>query len=351
MKVQTSSTRSFAFLGSLVLAAVLCPAFQTPAAAQQYVVTNLDSNLTNATHKNDIDLIDAWGVSYLPGSPFWVSDEGTGKSTLYDGAGNKKTLVVTIPPASGTGPGSPTGMVANSTTGFVITSGSGTSAAAFIFDTFDGTISAWNGGPDAVIKVNRSSLGAHYTGLALGFNNGATYLYAADNSSNSRVDMFDSNFKFVTSFKDEGAPKDLAPYNVQNINGYLYVTYGSYGVSGGLVDIFYTGGQFVGRFATNGTLNEPWGLALASPNFGKFGNALLVGNVADGKINAFDFTTQEFLGQLENTSGTPIAISGLWALTFGGGAASNANGEPNQLFFAAGPNGYTDGLFGVIVPK
>jgi len=350
MKVQTSSTRSFTFLGSLVVAAVLCPAFQTPAAAQ-YVVTNLDSNGTNAIHKNDADLINAWGVAYFPGAPFWVSDEGTGKSTLYDGAGNKQSLVVTIPPASGTGHGSPTGMVANGTSDFVITGGGGTGPAFFIFDTLDGTISGWNGGmgtvQDAVIKVNRP--GSVYTGLAMGFHNGANFLYAADNGPNRRVDMFDGKFKFVKSFSDSTAPAALAPYNIQNINGYLYVTYGKFGVSGGLVDIFTTGGVKVGRFTMNSMLNAPWGLALAPPNFGPKSNALLVGNLGDGHINAFDYTTHAFLGQLKDTSGHTIAINGLWALTFGG--SSTADGQTNQLFFSAGPNRYADGLFGVIVFK
>jgi len=345
MKVQTTSTRSFVFLGSLVVAAVLCPAFQAPAAAQ-YVVTDLVSNGSGATFK-DPNLVNAWGVSYLPGSPFWVSDEGSGKSTLYNGAGMPQSLVVTIPPASGTGHGKPTGQVANSTADFVISG----MAALFIFDTLDGTISGWNPGTgtNAVIKVNRSSLKSSYTGLAMGFNNGAYFLYAADNGPNRRVDMFDANFKFVKSFSDSTAPAGLAPYNIQNINGYLYVTYGKFGVAGGLVDVFTTAGVKVGRFSMSSMLNAPWGLALAPPDFGKFSNALLVGNLGDGHINAFNYTNHAFLGQLKNTSGNIITIDGLWALTFGG--SSTADGQTNQLFFSAGPSGYADGLFGMIVFK
>jgi len=364
MEFQTRLIRSFVFLGSLVLAAVLCPAFQALAAAQSeapvatvpgYQVTALVKNGSGAPHK-DPNLRNAWGIANFPGSPFWVSDEASGKSTLYDGMGTpfppQGPLVVTVPPASGTGQGTPTGMVANTDTNpmdFVISGGGGTGPAFFIFDTLDGTISGWNGGTDAVITVNRSSNGSHYTGLAMGFNNGATFLYAADNGSNARVDMFDATFNFVASFADTGT--DLAPYNVQNINGYLYVTYGKVGVSGGLVDVFTTGGRMVRRFATNGKLEEPWGLALAPPNFGKFSNALLVGNVSDGHINAFDYTTRMFLGQLANTLGHTITIPGLWGLTFGSGGAGNVNGQTNQLFFSAGPNNYADGLFGVIVAK
>jgi uncharacterized protein (TIGR03118 family) len=347
MEVQTSSSRSFAFL---VLAAVLCPAFQAPpAAAQFYKETNLVSNLPGASH-HDPNLVNAWGIANFQGSPFWVSDEGSGKSTLYNGTGTPQSLVVTVPPASGTGKGTPTGIVANtdpSTTDFRISG----SPAAFIFDTLDGTISGWNGGAKAVIAVNNSHLGSSYTGLAMGFNNGAYFLYAADNGSHRRVDMFNAAFKLVSSFTDSGAPADLAPYGIQNINGYLYVTFGKFGAFGGLVDIFDTGGHLVRRFATNGKLNAPWGLALAPPNFGKFSSALLVGNLGDGHINAFDYTTRAFLGQLETSSSTLITIDGLWGLTFGSGGASDANGRTNQLFFTAGPNGYADGLFGVIVAE
>jgi uncharacterized protein (TIGR03118 family) len=362
MHVQTSLNRSFAFLASLVLAAVLFPAFQAPAAAQSetpvatvpgYQVTDLVSNGSGAIHK-DPNIVNAWGIANFPGSPFWVSDEGSGKATLYNGAGTPLSLVVTVPPASGRGKGTPTGVVANSDTSamdFVITGGGGTGPAVFIFDTLDGTISGWNGKTNAVIAVNNSHLGSSYTGLAMGFNNGATFLYAADNGPNRRVDMFNAKFKLVKSFKDTAAPEDLAPYNVQNINGYLYVTYGKFPSPGGLVDIFTTGGSLVRRFATNGKLEEPWGLALAPPNFGKFSNALLVGNVSDGHINAFDYTTHAFLGQLADTLGHTIAIPGLWGLTFGSGGAMDVNGQTNQLFFSAGTDEYADGLFGVIVAK
>ena len=347
MHVQTSLNRSFAFLASLVLAAVLCPAFQAPAAAQKYVVTDLVSNGTGAPN-HDPNLVNAWGIANFPGSPFWVSDAGSGKSTLYNGAGTPIPLVVTVPPWSGTGTGLPTGIVANtdtSPTDFVISG----KPADFIFATEDGTISGWNGNTDteAVIKVNRHKLHAKYTGLAMGFFNGAYYLYAADNGTNSRVDMFDANFKFVMSFTDPRAT--LPPFNVQNINGYLYVTYGKPFGTGGFVDIFDTGGHFVKRVASS-KFNAPWGLALAPPNFGIFSSALLVGNLTDGHINAFDYRTHAFLGQLADSSG-PIVIDGLWALTFGSGGAKDANGQTNQLFFSAGPNFYADGLFGVIKVK
>jgi uncharacterized protein (TIGR03118 family) len=292
-------------------------------------------------------LVNAWGIAYFQGGPFWLSDNGSGKSTLYNGTGQpfppKNPLVVTVPPAAGTGHGLPTGIVANSTTDFVITGG----AAAFIFATSDGTISGWNGGPDAVIAVNRS--GSRYTGLAMGFKDGKNFLYAADNGPNARVDMFGPTFNFVTSFTDTSAVSvGLHPYNVQNINGYLYVTFGSLGTPGGMVDIFDAHGNFVTHFTKSGTLDAPWGLALAPPNFGKFSNALLVGNVGNGYIIAFDYTSHAFLGRLADTHLCTIKIDGLWGLTFGGSGGADVNGEPNQLFFSAGPNDYADGLFGVI---
>jgi uncharacterized protein (TIGR03118 family) len=344
MHVQTSLNRSFAFLASLVLAVVLCPAFQAPAAAQ-YQKTDLVSNGTGAPN-HDPNLVNAWGIANLPRSPFWVSDAGSGKSTLYNGKGTPVPLIVTVPPASGTGDGSPTGMVANSTTDFVISGGGGTGPAVFIFDTLDGTISGWNGGTDAVIKVNRSKLHASYTGLAMGFFNGAYYLYAADNV-NRRVDMFDANFKFVMSFTDPKATQP--PFNVQNINGYLYVTFGTIGGKGGRVDIFGTGGHLITRILST-KFDGPWGLALAPPNFGIFSSALLVGNLNDGTINAYDYRTHALLGPLKDSSGA-IVIDGLWALTFGSDGAKDANGQTNQLFFSAGPKKYLDGLFGVIVAK
>jgi len=346
MSVKRRFGNRFAFLSSLVIATVLSPAFQAPAVAQ-YQVFNLVSNQTGKALHTDPNLVNAWGIAYFPGAPFWVSDNGTGKSTLYDGMGNPQPLVVVIPPASGTGNGTPTGMVANSTTDFVITGGGGTGPAAFIFDTSDGTISGWNGGTDAVITVNNSSLKSNYTGLAMGFNNGKNFLFAADDGPNSRVDIFDATFKPAGSFTDKTLPAGFAPYNVQNINGYLWVAFGKLGMPGGFVDIFDTAGHGIKRFASMGKLNGPWGLALAPPNFGKFSSALLVGNLNDGTINAFDYTSGVFLGQLTDTTGKVISIDGLWGLTFGG--SSTADGQTNQLFFSAGPNGYANGLFGGIV--
>ena len=319
---------------------------ETPAAAQSnYQVTNLVSNQAGKAKHQDTQLVNAWGIAFSPTGPFWVSDNGKGVSTLYNGMGVKQSTVVTIPPASGVGLGSPTGMVFNSTSNFVISQNGHSGPATFIFDTSDGTISGWNASVNAttaVIVVN--SPGANYTGLAMGSSGGSNFLFAADNKNN-RVDIYDKAFKFVSSFTDTGLPAGSAPYDIANIKGQLYVTFTN-STGGGVVDIFTTGGTLVKTFATGGTLKGPWGLALAPSNFGTASGALLVGNLNDGKINAFNFSTGAFIGQLKDTTNKVISIQGLWGLAFGAG--NSMNGNKNSLFFTAGNGGYADGLFGVI---
>ncbi|HXM22030.1 MAG TPA: TIGR03118 family protein [Terriglobales bacterium] len=332
MVSQDRSRRTLAFLTSLVVMVGLIP---NPAAAQ-YAITKLVSNQTGKAKHQDTDLVNAWGISFFAGNPFWVSDAGTGKSTLYDNHGVKQGLVVTIPPASGTGLGSPTGQVANGTTDFKVSG----NPALFIFATFDGTISGWNAGSSAVIAVTAPS-GTSYTGLAIGKSKSANFLFAADNANN-KVDIYDGTFKLVGSFTDKKL--GLAAYGIQNINGRLFVTFSNF-VGPGAVDIFDTTGKLIKTLTKSPHLNGPWGLALAPNNFGPASNALLVGNLGDGRINAFNAKTGKFMGPLKDTTNKVIRIDGLWGLTFGGGGVS---GKPNQLFFAAGPNGYANGLFGVI---
>jgi uncharacterized protein (TIGR03118 family) len=335
MLSQNRSRRTLAFLGSLVVLAGLIPS----SAVAQYVVTNLVSNQTGQAKHQDSDLINAWGVSFVSGGPFWVSDNGTGLSTLYDSHGVKQKLVVTIPPATGTGLGSPTGQVYNNTGDFLV----GGSPAFFIFATLDGSISGWNSGTSAVITVTAPS-GTAYTGLAIGQSAKANFLFAADNANN-KVDIYDGTFKLVSSFGDSTLT-GLSVYNVQNINGKLYVTFSDSAFSKGAVDVFSTSGKLIKRLTKDAHLKAPWGVALAPKNFGPASNALLVGNVADGRISVFNAKGGKFMTQLAGTNKKVISISGLWALAFGQGGGSN--GKPNQLFFAAGTNGYADGLFGVI---
>jgi uncharacterized protein (TIGR03118 family) len=336
MFVPQRTSRIVALLALLILALGMTGSAFAQAG---YSITNLVSNQPGKAKNQDPQLVNAWGVSYAPGGDFWVSDNGTGVSTLYNASGVKQSLVVTIPTSTGAGTGEPTGQVYNATADFVVSQNGKSGAAAFIFATFDGTISGWSGSvnsSEAVIAVNNT--GAWFTGLAMGVNNGQNFLYAADNLNN-KVDVYDGSFNLVNSFTDSSLPSGSAPYNVANIGGQLYVTFTN-SSGGGVVDIFTTAGAKVKTFATGGTLKSPWGVVLAPKNFGEASNAILVGDEDDGRINAFNATTGKFLGE-----SAPVA-SGLWALIFGGGSANN--GATNQLFFAAGPGGYSDGLFGVI---
>jgi uncharacterized protein (TIGR03118 family) len=342
MASQNWSRRTLACLASLVIIVGLIP---SPAAAQ-YAITNLVSNQKGKAKHQDKALINAWGMSFFPGGPFWISDNGTGVSTFYSGKGVKVGQVA-VPPTCTTVPDCVTGQVANGTKDFVVSQGGKSGAAAFIFATFEpGTISGWNPSVNpksAVVMVNGAN--AWYTGLAMGVKNGANFLFGADNLNN-KVDIYDGTFKLVGSFTDTKLT-GLAVYNVQNIKGKLYVTFtDSIPGTKGAVDIFSTSGKLIKRLTKNAHLKGPWGVALAPKNFGPASNALLVGNVGDGRINVLNATTGAFITQLKNTSSKVVSISGLWALAFGQGGGMNGN--PNQLFFTAGPNGYANGLFGVI---
>jgi len=337
---------------TLTLLTLSLATFSSSALAQ-YTVTNLvTTHKTGAAH-NDPNLVNAWGLSFLPTSPFWVSDNGTGKTTVYDPAGNLQ-LTVSVPTASGTGVGTPTGQVANNDSSiFMISKGTAKGAASFIFSTLDGTISGWNPSVDmssAVVAVNDKSAGDSFTGLAIAKVGTATFLYAADNAHN-KVDIFDSSFKLVSSFTDPNTPSGLAVYGIQTISGKVYITLGAFGSKAGAVDVYTPSTKVLKRLITGvagGPLNLPWGLAMSPTNFGTFSKALLVGNTGNGEINAFNPTTGAFLGTLKTSAGKAIVLTDLWALEFGGGTSSN--GAKNDLFFTSGPNGYKLGIFGVIKP-
>jgi len=337
MVVSKRLRRSVMFLASLAIAVGII----SSRAAAQYTVTNLVSNQQGKANHQDTDLINPWGVSYAPGGYFWVSDEGTGKSTLYNAQGVKQSLVVTIPPApGGFTVGSPTGQVYNATGQFVVTENGRSGSASFIFATLDGTISGWSGsvdGTNAVIAVK--SPGSVYTGLALATNNGSPFLYAAD-SANNKIDMFDGSFHLVNSFTDPNLPSGWNPYNVHSLQGKLVVTFVQEGTEDGVVDVFDNSGKFLKTLITNSRLHSPWGIALAPSNFGPASGALLIGNEDDGKVNAFNPRTGKFLGA------SRVAFPGLWEIIFGGGSANN--GKTNELFLASGPDEYSNGLFSAI---
>jgi uncharacterized protein (TIGR03118 family) len=318
-------------------------------ALAQYKQTNLTSNQAGKAKHQDGLLQNAWGLVYAPGSPFWVSDEWNGWSTLYDGAGVPQSLQVVIPPASGSGPGMPTGIVYNtSKTDFAIQNW----PSVFLFATLDGTIQGWStfDPATALIAVNNSANKASYNGLAVTSKKQGNFLYAAD-LFNNKIDMYDDTFKYVKSFTDSTIPKGFSTFNVQDINGLLYVAYASpTGGKGGFIDIFKEDGTFVKRFAHGAPLNQPWGFAVAPKNFGPLSNTLLISNNTNtGTINGFNLKTGKFVGTIKNSAGKPIKIDQLWGIDFGGGTTSN--GKKNELYFTAGPNNNVNGLFGKIAFK
>ncbi len=327
--------------------------------ATSYVQTNLVSDLSSVGAVTvDPNLKNPWGVSFSATSPFWVSNQATDTSTLYTGAGTKLNLTVTVPPATPP-PAGPTGQVQNSAgAGNFVVNGS---PASFIFDTLSGTINAWNSSTGTSATAVTTTPGAVYTGLALGNNGTANYLYAANFATGGGINVFDNTFTQVNSttfagkFVDPKLPAGYAPYNVQLIGSNLYVEYAEVGTRGpitgtglGYVDVYDLNGNLVSRLISGSALNAPWGVTLAPASFGQFSNDLLVGNFGDGTINAFDPSTGAFLGTLANGNGTAIVNQGLWALDFrtNGGSGS----VPNGLYFTAGINGETDGLFGYIAP-
>jgi uncharacterized protein (TIGR03118 family) len=357
------------------VAVMLAGAYTVNAQRNAYLQTVLVSNVANGSAVVDPNLVDPWGISFSAASPFWVSDHLSGKSTLYNGAGAITNVVVTIPPGSASAAGSlgrPTGQVrplATTPASFVIPAPNGR-AASFIFATEDGTISAWNAGTVATITVDNSAKQAVYKGLAIGASAAGPAIYAA-NFRSGKIDVFDAAWAPITlagSFFDPRVPAGFAPFNIWNLNTtaadgsavtYLYVAWAKQdankyldvaGNGNGHVSVFDLNGNLVSHLASGTPLNSPWGVAIAPPVWGAFGGAVLVGNFGDGKINAFDPKTGSLLGFLEDTSGNPIAIAGLWAIVFGNGGNG---GDVNTLYYAAGqPNGSTTarGLLGSIAP-
>jgi len=325
-------------------------------ASNAYVVRNLASDVPDLADYTDPHLKGAWGISESSSSPFWISDAGSGFSTLYTSDGSVIPLVVTIPPSKTTGvtgTGTPTGTVYNGTTGFAIATGE---AASFIFDTLDGTVSGWNhtvNAAQAQVMVDNSASGAAYTGLAIGTSGSNTYLYAA-NLGKGTIDVFDSNYKPVTltnAFQDGNLPAGYAPFNIQNLAGNLYVAYAlvskgfaAAGAGNGYVDVYSTAGVLMNRLISGKQLNAPWGLAIAPTGFGDYAGDLLVGNFGDGTINVFD-STGSYKATLNNADGTPIVIPNLWALQAGNGGSG---GDANAVYFTAGIPGPDNGTHGLL---
>jgi uncharacterized protein (TIGR03118 family) len=335
------------------------------AAAQGYVQTNLvtDNQAVTPAAITDPNLVNPWGIAV--GGAFWISDNGTGKSSLYAGDVNgnplaKIGLVVTVPGAGGT-QGSPTGQIYNPTTDFTVTANGKTGPALFITAAEDGTLTGWNPSTGTSAALTATTTNAVYKGLAIGSSGANNYLYAA-NFHTGAINVFDKNYAPTTlsgTFTDPTAPAGFAPFNIQNLNNKLYVTYAKQdaakhddigGTGNGFVDVFDTSGNMLQRLATGsgagGTvdaLNSPWGIAQAPTGFGAFSGDLLVGNFGSGRIDALDPTSGAFLGQLSSPSSSPLTIGGLWGLSFGNGKSA---GDSSTLYFTAGANGEKDGLFG-----
>ena len=327
--------------------------------AQEYKRVNLVSDVPGVALRADAHVVNAWGMAFSDTSPVWIANNGTGTSTLYLGDGTPfpspaAPLVVQIPGVSANTPAAPTGIVFNGTPGFVVTANGKSGAALFIFVTEDGTISGWNPTVDLhnAIQV-KSSASAVYKGLAIAMNGNSPFIYAT-NFHDGVVEMYDATFSLKQTFTDPNVPAGFAPFGIQNINGDLYVTFALQndekhddvaGAGNGFIDVFGPDGTWKSRFASQGVLNSPWGLALAPGSFGFFGGKLLVGNFGDGRINAFDFPGGASVGGLKDTLGLPLTINGLWALKFGTGGQS---GSKNHLLFTAGIGDEGHGLFGLI---
>ena len=336
------------------------------ASAQRYHQFNIISDVPGVAKTTDTlgQLVNPWGIAFSAAGPFWISDNGSGLSTIYAGQTPvvQQGLVVTVPPAPGNDGGTPTGIVFNGTGTFGVTENGVSGSAFFIFATEDGTIAGWNPAVDlhnavTVVDnskpggVDHSELGAVYKGLAIATTPQGSFIYAS-NFRDRKVEIYDSNFQYVKSFRDPNVPNDYAPFGIQAIGGKIYVTYAEQddmkhddvpGAGHGYVDVFGPHGGLQQRLVTQGPLNSPWGVALAPADFGTFSNALLVGNFGNGWINAFDPKTGASLGFLEDSHKAPLAIDGLWGLAFGNGHSA---GRTNELFFTAGIQHEAHGLFG-----
>jgi uncharacterized protein (TIGR03118 family) len=346
--MQVSRTAVAACLGVVLSMA-------SASAGAQYQITNLVSNQLTVGRAPTIDplLANPWGLARSAGSPWWISDNDTGWSTLYTAAGVQESLRVMIPTA-GNGPASPTGLNGPGTPTGVVFNGSATDfqvqgkKANFIFDSLDGTISAWAPGVNAnqsMIVVDDSANKASFTGLAITGNSSGNFLYAAD-ATNNVIDMYDGTFTFVKSFGDPAIPSNFSVFGIQDIGGQVYVTYAIPGVgAGGYIDIFTENGVFVKTLSHGKPLNQAWGLAMAPGNFGPLSNTLLVSNnSSEGVINAFDPVSGKYVGTIRNERGIAIVLNNLWGIAFGGGSTSN--GATNELYVTVGQGIGTNELAG-----
>jgi uncharacterized protein (TIGR03118 family) len=339
----------------LVVSSVAALASAFPAAAQFYDQHDLVSDHLVEAQPPDPNLVNPWGLVASPTSPWWAANNGTATATLYTQTGSKVALTVEL-----TRP--PTGIVFNGGAGFVVSNGTASGPARFIFATEDGAIIGWpNATVGPVVAADRASVGAVYKGLAIATSAAGTFLYATD-FHNNRVDVFDASFHLVSvagAFVDRKLPHRYAPFGTQAIGSTIYVTYAKQdkaahddlaGKHRGFVDAYDTAGNLIRRVASRGDLDSPWGIALAPANFGTFSGDLLIGNFGNGRVTAFDLAAAEKdgeaaeKGQMRAPDCSTLSIDGLWSLQFGTGSPNS--GPTNTLFFTAGPDEESHGLFG-----
>jgi uncharacterized protein (TIGR03118 family) len=349
-------------LGKLTIVALAVGLLTPLSSAQHYLETNLVADQSGAAAATDPNLVNPWGLSRSSSSPWWAADNGTGLATLYDGTGAAKALVVTVPTGDPnmSSTGTPTGTLFNGGTGFVLPNGK---PALFLFVTEDGTISGWNAGTAAVIVVNTKSAsvfkGAALATLPIPFGSPSTLLYVAD-FRKGKIQVYDSSFHHINGieelFRDQSLPHGYAPFNVQNIGGDLYVTFAKQdaqkhdevdGPGKGYIDVFFPFGFLIRRMEHTSWLNGPWGLAMAPGDFGIYSHDLLVGQFGSGQVAVYNPATGAFKDVLRDSNNKPIAIGGLWDLSFGSGTGS---GSATALYFSAGSDGEAHGLFGTLTP-
>jgi uncharacterized protein (TIGR03118 family) len=336
MKTIHSSIKTLVFVATLILSTAFTR-------ADTYSWTNFQSDIAGVATHVDPNLVNPWGMAASSNGTIWVSDNGTGVSTLYGQDGTAKSLVVTIPAAKSKDGANPTGVVFNSTSFFKVTKSGNSQPGRFIFVSEDGTISGWNPAVDptnAIVALKGKDDNV-YKGATLGMASGHNFLYVT-NFHSGQVETYDENFQRVKlkGFIDPNLPKDFAPFGIRNLNGQIYVTYAKQlpgkrddqaGPGNGFINVFDTAGNFVRRLVSNGNLNSPWGLALVN-------GELWVGNFGDGMINNYDPTTGVFLETISRADGTPLRFDGLWdLLPLGSG-----------VYFTAGIADEAHGLFGLI---
>jgi uncharacterized protein (TIGR03118 family) len=360
--------RTLSLLSAVTLTVVLggsalmgnAAASATRGAGNAFGIRNLVSDQPGVAATLDPDLVNAWGLAAGPTTPWWVNAADADVAKIYNARGEIQPLAVDVA-------GGPTGMVFNGSSDFVVSDGNGASGPSlFLFATESGTIRGWNPAvpmpapsTQSFVVADRSGVDANYKGLAIASTADGPILYAAD-FHNARVDMFDGDFNVIsdsTTFVDPDLPAGFAPFGIQELSGDIFVSYAKQdadaedevaGAHLGFVDRFDTSGALVGRVASEGPLNAPWGLAMAPDGFGKFSGDLLVGNFGNGLIHAFRPLADgsfERAGVLRKRNGNPIAIDGLWALAFGN---DDDAGSSHTLFFTAGPDDEEHGLFGKI---